>query len=112
MALPEKLVEDVCVAGVIGGRTSDEKNPRAWIVLSEKGRERGAKETMEAVDNWVKKTLSKYKWLRGGIEVVDEVSSLTCVCPSCWRAMLIFVSIIDSQITDGQSLEEGVAGPI
>ncbi|KAI0699126.1 hypothetical protein BC835DRAFT_1405225 [Cytidiella melzeri] len=73
LAEPEKLIKDVCVAGVTGGRTSDEKNPRAWIVLSETGKSRGTRETIEALDRWVKKNLSKYKWLRGGFEIVDQI---------------------------------------
>lgn len=70
---PDKLVSDVCVAGVSGGRTSDEKIPRAWIVLSEEGRRRGPEETVKALDAWVRKSLSKYKWVRGGYEVTDVV---------------------------------------
>ena len=42
LAHPEKLVVDACVAGVSGGRTSDERNPRAWVVLSAAGRAQGA----------------------------------------------------------------------
>ncbi|KAI0086557.1 amp dependent CoA ligase [Irpex rosettiformis] len=73
LAQPDKLIKDVCVAGVTGGRTSDEKNPRAWIVLSESGETRGGRETIEALDQWARKTLSRYKWLRGGYEVVDQI---------------------------------------
>lgn len=76
LAHPDKLLADVCVAGVSGGRTSDEKNPRAWIVLSEEGRRRGADATVRALDEFVRKNLSRYKWLRGGYEVVDSVSAL------------------------------------
>ena len=74
MAL-DKLIKDVCVAGVTGGRTKDEKNLRAWIVLSESGEARGVRETIEVLDSWTKKTLSNYKWLRGGYEVISEASS-------------------------------------
>lgn len=74
-AQPDKLIEDACVAGVSGGRTSDEKVPRAWVVLSAAGKQRGAKETLVILEAWAKKNLSKYKWLRGGFEVVGEVSS-------------------------------------
>ena len=73
LAYPDKLVSDVTVAGVSGGRTSDEKVPRAWVVLSEEGQRRGAKEVVQTLNAWIQKNLSKYKWLRGGIEVVDEV---------------------------------------
>ena len=85
---PAKLVSDVCVGGVPGRRLSDENVPRAWIVLSEEGKRLGVAETVRVIDEWTRKNLSSYKWLRGGFEVVDEVcryhsyplwnSSLTC----------------------------------
>ena len=74
---PDKLVDDVTVAGVSGGRTVDERLPRAWIVLSQAGVQLGAAETMKRIDAWVKECLSRYKWLRGGIAVVDEASVYT-----------------------------------
>ncbi len=74
LACPDRLVSDVAVAGVSGGRTSDEKVPRAWIVLSDEGLRRGEQAVVQALHSWIQKSLSKYKWLRGGIEVVDEVS--------------------------------------
>ena len=74
---PDKLVVDVSVAGVSGGRTQDEKVPRAWIVLSEAGIARGEASVAEELNSWVKKNLSPYKWLRGGLEVVQEVCSDT-----------------------------------
>ncbi|KAI1789578.1 acetyl-CoA synthetase-like protein [Ganoderma leucocontextum] len=73
LAYPDRLVSDVAVAGVSGGRTSDEKVPRAWIVLSDEGWGRGEKAVVQALHSWIQKSLSKYKWLRGGIEVVDEI---------------------------------------
>jgi len=54
-------------------RTSDDKSPRAWIVLTAKGEELGQEKAKLAVEEWVKKSLSKYKWLRGGVEVVKEI---------------------------------------
>ena len=72
-AQPDKLVDDVCVAGVSGGRTSDEKLPRAWIVLGDAGKRRGAEQSLRTIEEWTKKNLSSYKWLRGGMEVVDKV---------------------------------------
>lgn len=72
-AQPDGLITDVCVGGMSGGRTSDEKVPGAWIVLSDKGKRRGAEETIKALETWTKKNLSSYKRLRGGFEVVDEV---------------------------------------
>ncbi|KAI0771372.1 amp dependent CoA ligase [Irpex lacteus] len=76
LAHPERLIKDVCVAGVTGGRTTDEKIPRAWIVLSQAGVDKGAKGSVEALDRWVRESLSRYKWLRGGYEVVSEIPKL------------------------------------
>lgn len=73
LAQPDNLIMDVTVAGVSGGRTSDEKVPRAWIVLSETGKKKGATTVIKALEQWSQEHLSKYKWLRGGIEVVKEV---------------------------------------
>lgn len=73
MAQPDRLITDACVAGVSGGRSHDEKVPRAWVVLSEAGARFGDVATMQRLDAWVKQNLSSYKWLRGGIEIVDEV---------------------------------------
>jgi len=70
---PEKLISDVTVAGVSGGRTSDEKIPRAWIVLNFAGKKRGASAVIKELESWHQKNLSKYKWLRGGFEVVEEI---------------------------------------
>ena len=70
---PDKLIGDVSVAGVSGGRTADEKVPRAWIVLNSAGKKRGASMVIKELESWHKKNLSKYKWLRGGMEVVEEV---------------------------------------
>ncbi|KAI0785242.1 hypothetical protein C8Q75DRAFT_722835 [Abortiporus biennis] len=67
------LISDVCVAGVSGGRTSDEKIPRAWIVLSEEGKKFGVDNTVSVLGQWVKHNLSSYKWLRGGFEIVNEI---------------------------------------
>ena len=74
LSYPDRLVSDVAVAGVSGGRTADEKVPRAWVVLSDEGRRQGERAVVRALHSWVEKNLSKYKWLRGGIEVVEEVS--------------------------------------
>jgi len=70
---PEKLINDVTVAGVSGGRTLDEKIPRAWIVLTSAGKKRGSSMVIKELELWYQKNLSKYKWLRGGIEVVEEI---------------------------------------
>ncbi|KAJ6531618.1 hypothetical protein DFH09DRAFT_933664 [Mycena vulgaris] len=73
LAHPVKLISDATVAGVSGGRTADEKVPRAWVVLSAAGEEKGARAVIEALEAWHKESLSKYKWLRGGIEVVEKL---------------------------------------
>ncbi|KAF8215206.1 hypothetical protein K438DRAFT_1800875 [Mycena galopus ATCC 62051] len=72
-AHPEKFISDVSVAGVSGGRTADEKVPRAWIVLSPAGTKKGEAAVKEALERWHRESLSRYKWLRGGIEVVAEI---------------------------------------
>ncbi|KAL1714063.1 hypothetical protein EV715DRAFT_295507 [Schizophyllum commune] len=94
-------VLDVAVAGVRGhGRTSDERVPRAWVVLGgvggggkeggggngKEGGEEGGEEDRAAVvaaldthriiaalHTWTRARLSRHKWLRGGIEVVGEI---------------------------------------
>jgi hypothetical protein len=73
MAHPDKLISEAAVAGVSGGRTSDEKVPRAWVVLSEAGRRRGIASTIKVLEEWSEQNLAKQKRLRGGIEVVAEV---------------------------------------
>ena len=73
LAHPDKLISDATVSGVSGGRTMDEKIPRAWVVLSETGARQGEAAVVKALDAWSRDNLNKYKWLRGGIEVVNEV---------------------------------------
>ena len=53
---------------------SDELLPRAWVVLSNAGKAQGADAVLAALDQWARTRLSKHKWLRGGFQVVDEVS--------------------------------------
>ena len=72
----EGLIIDVSVAGVSGGRTADERVPRAWVVLSPNGKALGATEVIARLDAWVRSALSRYKWLRGGVGVVDQVSPI------------------------------------
>jgi acyl-CoA synthetase (AMP-forming)/AMP-acid ligase II len=76
---PDQLILDVAVAGVSGGRTTDEKIPRAWIVLSDAGKKKGCTAAVKILDAWCRKNLSKYKWLRGGFEIVNEVGNGTAV---------------------------------
>ncbi|KAG2034779.1 acetyl-CoA synthetase-like protein [Suillus americanus] len=56
LAQPDNLITDASVAGISGGWTSDQRIPRAWIVLSPAGAGLGEKE-----------------WLRGGIEIVEAI---------------------------------------
>lgn len=77
---PSQLVTDVAVAGVEGERLPDELVPRAWVVLSSTGKQRGIKTVLTALDEWTRSRLSKHKWLRGGLQVVDEVSNWHVRC--------------------------------
>ncbi|KAG1882793.1 hypothetical protein F4604DRAFT_1678286 [Suillus subluteus] len=76
LAHPDKLITDVSVAGVSGGRTSDERIPRAWIVLSPAGAALGEKVVVTRLNAWVQERLSRYKWLRGGIGIVEAIPKL------------------------------------
>jgi len=76
LAHPDGLIIDATVAGVSDGRTSGEKIPRAWIVLSEGGKRKGEAAVAKALDEWVKENLGRYKRLSGGIEVVNEVGAI------------------------------------
>jgi len=81
---PGGLVDDVAVAGVQvashrGKDTLSERVPRAWVVLTEKGRAVGEEHARRELKNWIKTNLSKYKQLKGGIEFVHEV----CGSPEC-----------------------------
>ncbi|KAL0961550.1 hypothetical protein HGRIS_006489 [Hohenbuehelia grisea] len=73
LAHPAGLIVDATVAGVSGGRTSDEKVPRAWIVLSPTGKKLGVSNVVRELQSWTEQSLSKYKWLRGGFEVVPQI---------------------------------------
>ncbi|KAI0051427.1 acetyl-CoA synthetase-like protein [Auriscalpium vulgare] len=73
---PERLIDDVAVAGVVGARLSHEEVPRAWVVLSQAGKRHGETAVFEALDKWVRTKLSKPKWLRGGYQAVDEIPKL------------------------------------
>lgn len=70
---PRRLITDVMVAGVITGRGPEDKIARAWIVLSDRGKKLGADATIRELEMWYQKRLSQFKWLHGGIEIVDEV---------------------------------------
>jgi len=76
---PQGLIADVIVAGVLPGLRSDSVDdkglliPRAWIVLSDKGKKLGGDVVIKELENWYKERLSNHKWLHGGIEIVDEI---------------------------------------
>lgn len=108
LAHPQKLVADVTVAGVRGGgRTADERVPRAWVVLSESGKRAGATGVTKELERWHQTNLSKYKWLRGGIEIVQEVqlSPLSC-------GVKVLTTMSDSEVSDGKDTAPTVAGSI
>lgn len=73
---PEQLISDAAVVGVNGSRMTDEKVPRAWIVLTDAGKQRGTQAVFTALDTWVKERLSRHKWLRGGYQAVNEIPKL------------------------------------
>jgi hypothetical protein len=91
---------------VSGGRTSDEKIPRAWIVLNQSGKRRGEAASVEALKAWTQESLAKYKWLRGGIEVIDEV-----IFSLSFRRFDPFHQFLtlDPQEPDWEGIEEGPA---
>jgi hypothetical protein len=82
LAHPDKLIIDVSVAGVSGGRTSDERIPRAWVVLSSAGAALGEKEVATRLHLCVQEHLSRHKWLRGGIGIVDAVGIFPAPSPA------------------------------
>jgi len=43
------------------------------VVPSIAGRAIGQRELIRKIDECVKEGMSKYKWLRGGVEVIDEI---------------------------------------
>ncbi|KAI0252104.1 hypothetical protein BJV78DRAFT_1204755 [Lactifluus subvellereus] len=73
---PSQLVTDIAVAGVEGERVPGELVPRAWVVLSSAGKQRGVEAVLAVLDEWTRSRLSKHKWLRGGLQVVDEIPRL------------------------------------
>ncbi|KAG8817512.1 hypothetical protein FRC17_011198 [Serendipita sp. 399] len=71
------LVKDVAVAGVLASSKDaimSEKVPRAWVVLTDQGQTKEPKERIRReLDTWVQQRLSRYKWLKGGIEFVGQI---------------------------------------
>ncbi|KAG8825489.1 hypothetical protein FRC19_011343 [Serendipita sp. 401] len=70
------LVKDAAVAGVLASSTDatlSERVPRAWVVLTDQGKTKRKDQMRKELDTWVQQRLSKYKWLRGGIEFVEQI---------------------------------------
>jgi len=72
---PEGLVSDACVAGVDNERGDGSLFVRAWVVLSPEGREQSEDSVVRKLNEYVQLRLSRHKWLTGGIEMVDSVST-------------------------------------
>jgi acyl-CoA synthetase (AMP-forming)/AMP-acid ligase II len=74
---PQGLIAEVVVAGVMPSLSSDDDKglliPRAWIILSDKGKKLGGDVVMKELKVWYQERLSNHKWLNGGFEFVDEV---------------------------------------
>jgi acyl-CoA synthetase (AMP-forming)/AMP-acid ligase II len=96
LAHPSNLVVDAVVAGVSGGRTVDEKIPRAWVVLGPAAKDLDPQDVVRELEVWCQKSFSKYKWLRGGIQIVDEVRLV------CLIVFLVLTLVgLDTQEPDG-----------
>lgn len=106
----EGLIIDVTVAGVSGGRTADERVPRAWVVLSPHGQALGPTEVVARLDAWVRDKLSRYKWLRGGIGVVNQVR-IPFYCSGS-QLLTACIAAVDTQIAHGQGVAPGVGGRV
>ena len=114
---PQGLIEDIIVAGVMPGLSSDSVDDkglliaRGWIVLSDKGKKFGADVVVKELENWYKERLSNHKWLHGGIEIVDEVRMATRVF---FLDIACFYDLrcIDSQVLSGQAVKSSIAEEI
>jgi len=74
---PAKFVSEACVCGVPAALRSNETVPRAWVVLSNSAKRSGKshEEIKRELQKWVKERQSRYKWLKGGVKIVDEIPS-------------------------------------
>jgi len=104
----DRLIIDAAVAGVAlkCNEGQDTKVPRAWVVLSPHGRKTGKRKVAEELEAWMKKTLSKDKWLEGGIDFVDEVHNLSRR-PVSVPSYTDYAPPLDSKIHEWQSIKEG-----
>ena len=55
-------------------------------MLTPAGKKRGVAVVVRELNAWHQKNLSKYKWLRGGIQVVDQV----CFPPQSFFFSLLY----------------------
>jgi 4-coumarate--CoA ligase len=74
---PDGLVRDACVAGVDNGRGDGSLFVRAWVALTKEGEKLDQETLFKKLNDWIEGRLSKHKWLTGGIEVVDAVSTIS-----------------------------------
>ncbi|CCL98279.1 uncharacterized protein FIBRA_00273 [Fibroporia radiculosa] len=114
-AQPDGLITDVAVAGVpvcSNGVDANEHIPRAWIVLSEKGKQRGGDAVMKLLDEWVRQKLTQYKWVTGGYEVVAQA----CVAGTLIQFTLGITDLvpghIDSHVGRWEDVSQGPVGAI
>lgn len=87
----------------------DEKVPRAWVVLTNTGKKLGAAAVIKELETWHQQNLSKYKWLRGGIEIVEEVGVLNL---SASPMVLIYFCVKDSKIPHWEDTSEITTGKL
>jgi hypothetical protein len=109
LAHPGRLIVDAAVAGVPGARLADERVPRAWVVLSPEGKRRGERYVVGTLDSWVRDRLSRPKWLRGGVQVVEEVRGMWRVACAVGLRRSADTSWTDSEAADGESVTSEVA---
>jgi len=79
----KSFMNDICVAAVPlvssghNNHSSNDVAPRAWVVLSEQGVKQGLEKSAEEIHRVVREHLSRPKWLRGGIEFINEIPKNT-----------------------------------
>ncbi|KAF9510990.1 hypothetical protein BS47DRAFT_1215828 [Hydnum rufescens UP504] len=104
----KSFMDDICVAAVpfpSSGSDIDSVAPRAWVVLSGRGLKQGPEKSAEEIHRVVQEHLSKPKWLRGGIEFIDEVRCNSNIC----YVQLTFVSA-DPKESHREGTPQGASG--
>jgi acyl-CoA synthetase (AMP-forming)/AMP-acid ligase II len=71
-----RLISDMVVVDVPAAPNSEDKVPRALIVLSEEGKKLGATSVIGELEKWSQGVLSPHQQFLGGIHVIDEVSQV------------------------------------